>query len=299
MKLQDLLDSGYVGKSVIKIEGRGSGSTWTAGTKLPGVDGGLNLQRKLELSQITGKTIWMIWKCVVACREFMGDIIKKKSPEAVKIGSYTYIDSVVDYYRIDFDEGFSIYCDYWPGSFGGVNDVFIDTKEVVFPSKKKITSDSLNSRVYVLSLADTDFHYYLLPYLNYPKSMKPFLKYLEKEGKIKKGCRLWNKDEEIYTPASGTIDILNWWHNVQREYGAPMRNIKTLDDLDCYNAWLKDTVIPDIAGTKANYKSTAYSPSLSIVRLLYCPSEIKVETIDLTQADIDEYIKEANLGGIS
>ena len=169
----------------------------------------------------------------------------------------------------------------------------------MFPSKKKITSDSLNSRVYVLSLADTDFHYYLLPYLNYPKSMKPFLKYLEKEGKIEKGCRLWNKDEEIYTPVSGIIDILNWWNNVQREYGAPMRNIKTLDDLDCYNAWLKDTVIPDIAVTKANFKPTAHSSSLSIVRLLSCPSEIKVETIDLTQADIDDYIKEANLGGIS
>jgi len=297
MKIQDLLDSGYVGKSVIKIEGQGAGTVWTPSTIMPG-DRKFNLQRKLELSKITGKPIWMVWKCVVGARLFMQDLVKKKSPEAVKIGSYpSYGGSVVDYYKVQFDEGFSLYCDYWPDTtgFGGVNDVFIDTKEAIFPSKKKATKEVISSRVYVLSKADTIFKYFLLPDLKYPKAMKGFLKYLEKEGKIEKGCIIWNKNIDFYT-SPGIIDDGIWWFRVQSVSGAPMRNIKTLDDLDCYNTWLKDTVAPELNSTLIN---TSLSLPPNITRLISCPSQINVKEIDITQDDIDDYIKLTNSGSIS
>lgn len=296
MKIQDLLDSGYVGKSVIKIEGHGAGTLWTPTTKMPGGSHS-NLQRKLELSQITGKTIWMIWKCVVGCRGFLNEKIKSKSPEAIKIGSYSAYSATVNYYEIRFDEGFSIYCDYWPDTgFGGVNDVFIDTKEVVFPSKKKTAKEEISSRVYILSKADTCFKYFLLPSLKYPKAMKGFLKYLENEGKIEKGCKLWNKDMEIYS-SPGVIDDVLWWYHIQTVYGVPMRNIKTLDDLDCYNAWLKDTVGPDLGKIKTGVVKSMMP--LNVIRLMSCPDGINVKEINLTQEDIDDYIKLANLGSIS
>ena len=297
MKIQDLLDSGYVGKSVIKLEGQGAGTVWTPSTKMPGDDRNFNLQRKLELSKITGKPIWLIWKCVVGARSFMQDLVKKKSPEAVKIGSYSsYSGAVVDYYKVQFDEGFSIYCDYWPDltGFGGVNDVFIDTKEAIFPSKKKAAKEVISSRIYILSnKVDTIFKYFLLPNLKYPKAMKGFLKYLEREGKIEKGCIIWNKDIEFYS-SPGIIDEGIWWFRVQSVSGAPMRNIKTLDDLDCYNAWLKDTVEPDLTNTLTN-TSVRFPPNIT----LSCPLQINVKKIDITQDDIDDYIKLANSGSIS
>lgn len=297
MKIQDLLDSGYVGKSVIKIEGHGAGTLWTPSTIMPGDDRNFNLQRKLELSKITGKTIWMIWKCVVGARLFMQDLVRKKSPEAVKVGSYSsYGGAVVDYYQVQFDEGFSIYCDYWPDTTGfgtgGVNDVFIDTKDAIFPSKKKkVTKEVISSRIYVLSKADTIFKYFLLPDLKYPKAMKGFLKYLEREGKIEKGCILWNKDIDFYS-SPGIIDEGFWWFRIQSVYGAPMRNIKTLDDLDCYNAWLKDTVAPDLTNTLTN---TPLRLPPNVTRLISCPSQINVKEIDITQEDIDDYIKLASV----
>lgn len=282
MKIQDFLDSGFIGKTTDKLKGSSVGIDIRYSGSYSEVSPDSYAEKaRQDVSRLTGKKIWSVVKGKIASMEFLFWAVENKPDDVIYLGE--------GYYEVPFEE-FSIYGKYSKYHLG--IEVLMDAKEVILPPKSTATLAKL-SRTYVLSRADSTFHYYLLPYLNYPNSLAPFIKWLGKKKKLViKDLVIWNKDQNIYK-SPGAINLITWGNDVQADLGAPMRNIKTEDDLNDYNEWLEKEVGPDLEKAKASDPGGSALWE-KMVRCFHCPTKIDVVKVDITQSDIDDYIKEVN-----
>lgn len=285
MKLQEFIDSGFIGKSVDKIKGSSVGIYIDPSSREVSADSYVEAERQ-KVEKLAGKKLWVINKGASACINFFRSLARAKSPELRPLGD--------GYYELPFED-FSLYhqpCDI------GWTDVYMDASEVILPLKKKVEYGP--TRGYVFSIRDGGFiDHYLLPYLDYPKAVLPLINWLKKKKKItlpKGKLTLWNKDQKIKDADGkpGIYDLSNWDIYVQTHgVGVPLSNIKTPEQLVDYNAWLKNTVKPTLEKSKQDKTNCSYfTPGRR--NHLFCPDHITVVNLSITQDMIDVYMNEAN-----
>ena len=277
MKLQDFIDSGYIGKSVDKIKGSSVGIEIRQETKEV-IPNSFAEKARQDVSRLTGKKIWSVVKGASACHSFIHWAVENKPKEVINIGE--------GYYEVPFED-FSIYSQYsahWLGT-----EILMDAREVILPPKKTIGYGT--ERGYVVSVYDSVFNYYFCPYLQYPSSFVPFFKWLVKKKKISipKGEEppiIWNKDQ---VPK----DLIEWYHRTIYVTGVPMKNIKTADDLVDYNIWLKTVVVPSLTTMKKADGGKTFGKDW--LKHIHCPDNVNFTILsEITQEIVDEYIKETN-----
>ena len=284
MKFQNFIDSGFIGKSVDKLKGSSVGIYIDPSSREVSEDTSAEEERK-AVERLTGKKIWVVVKGTSACRDYIKSLIDAKSPEIKQIGE--------GYYEIPFED-FSLYnkplimC--W-------SEILMDAREVILPLKKAVEYGSPRGYVFTIHSGRKNSHYFL-PYLKYPKAVKPFLDWLKKKKKItlpKGKLFLWNKDQKISTDYAnpGMYNISSWEIDIQEfGVGVPMSNIKTSEQIEDYNTRLKNDIKPVLEKSK---KDLTNCPRCVYGRdTIVCPDHIKITTVDMTQETIDEYIKEAN-----
>ena len=277
MKLQEFLDSGCIGSKLDKLKGSSVGINIQPETREVTADSYVEQERQ-KIEKLAGRKVYQITKGASACFSFFHKL-GKNSPNVIHLGN--------GYYEIQFED-FSIFNEI---SQFGWTDVFMDAREVILPLTKTVEYAS-SERGYVFSISDdVSFYYYFVPKLKYPKATTPFLEWLRKKKKIvlpKGKISLWNKDEKIDNEHDPTIyDTITWYHRVMLITGVPMKNIKFEPDLDNYNLWLKNTVIPKLAVTKKK-------PGSFYRSMINCPNHVDFNVLDVTQDMVDEYINEAN-----
>lgn len=221
-----------------------------------------------ELEEITSKTI-----CVIDKGEnFVRDFFRSTNPaELIDLG---------DFYELKFPE-FSLY---WHYRAGGWNATFMDAREIILPPKS--TAEKGPKRLYVLAY---DGKMYNLPELEYPRAISPFLKWLKKKKKMSytSAPAIWNGDKKIHDEKGE----LNWVELMYGScYGYPIKNLKSKDDLREYNVWLLGEYKAEVEKYNKTLERT-YGRYLKVVSL---PTKLDPTEIAITQADIDDFIKEWN-----
>ncbi len=290
MKLQEFIDSGFIGKSVDKIKGSSVGIYIDPSSREVSADSYVEAERQ-KAEKLAGKKLWVINKGASACINFFRSLFNAKSPELKPLGD--------GYYELPFED-FSLYhqpCDI------GWTDVYMDASEVILPLKKTVNHSS--TRGYIVSLVTGNVFegsrlvsHYFLPYLTYPKAVLPFLEWAKKKKKLvlpKGKLVLWNKNQKIETKDAkpGLYNIAYWAIDIQSfGVGVPMSNIKTREQIDDFNTGLKTVIKPTLEKSK---KDPTNCPWFSYDRnKVFCPDHIDVSDLDVTQDIVDEYIKEAN-----
>ena len=219
----------------------------------------LELERQ-EVEKAIGKYIYYIDKGNSSLHDFFDDLRVSSPEEIIKIK-----DGLEEIKFTDF----SVYRTekYW--------GTYMDAKEVILPPKVKQIKGS--PRLYILAY---NGGMYNLPVLEYPKSIAPFLKWLKKKKKISyssKPC-IWNGDKTIYDK-SGNLDWVEVMYN--SSYGYPIKNLKTKEDISDYNTWLLSKYKPEVE---------RYNKSVRMLHLVVPTAALNPTEIDITQADVDEFI---------
>ncbi len=289
MKLQEFIDSGFIGKSVDKIKGSSVGIYIDPSSREVSADSYVEAERQ-KAEKLAGKKLWVINKGASACVNFFRSLFNAKSTELRPLGD--------GYYELPFED-FSLYhqpCDI------GWTDIYMDAREVILPLKKKVEYSS--PRGYIVSLVTGNVFdgnrlvsHYFLPYLTYPKAVLPFLEWAMKKKKLtlpKGKLALWNKNQKISNDhaKSGLYNIDSWVIDIQSfGVGVPMSNIKTREQVDDFNTGLKTVIKPTLEKSK---KDLDNCPWVVYRDKVFCPDHINVSELGITQEMIDEYVNEAN-----
>ena len=289
MKLQEFLDSGYIGKSLDKIKGSSVGIYIDPSSREVTPDSYAEAERQ-DAEKLAKKKLWVINKGASACINFFRSLAKANSPELKPLGN--------GYYELPFED-FSLY--HKPVDIGWT-DVYMDAREVILPLKKKV--DYGSPRGYIVSLVtgnvfdgNRSVSHYFLPYLTYPKAVLPFLEWAMKKKKLvlpKGKLVLWNKNQKISNDHAkpGLYNIASWVIDVQSfGVGVPMSNIKTREQVDDFNTGLKTVIKPTLEKSK---KDLDNCPWIVHRDKVFCPDHIDVSELGITQDMIDEYVNEAN-----
>lgn len=289
MKLQEFIDSGFIGKSVDKIKGSSVGIYIDPSSREVSADSYVEAERQ-KAEKLAGKKLWVINKGASACVNFFESLFDAKSPELRPLGD--------GYYELSFGD-FSLY--HQPCGIGWT-DIYMDAREVILPLKKKVEYSS--PRGYIVSLVTGNVFdgnrlvsHYFLPYLTYPKAVLPFLEWAMKKKKLtlpKGKLALWNKNQKISNDhaKSGLYNIDSWVIDIQSfGVGVPMSNIKTREQVDDFNTGLKTVIKPTLEKSK---KDLDNCPWVVYRDKVFCPDHINVSELGITQEMIDEYVNEAN-----
>lgn len=283
MKLKDFIDSGFLNR-LDKIKGSAVGIYIDPSSREVTADSSAESERQ-AVEKLTGKKIWVVVKGTSACRDYIRSLLDAKSPEIKQIGG--------GYYEIAFED-FSLYNR--PLSLGW-SEILMDAREVILPLKKAVEYASPRGYVFSIMERRLDRKYYFMPYLKYPKAVLPFINWLVKKKKItlpKGKLVLWNKTQKIEETRDkpGFYDLSEWCLEIQEfGVGVPMTNIKTKEQIDDLNSYLKNTVKPTLEKSKADKTNCSWVRYRSA---LTCPDHIDITTLDITQDMVDEYINEAN-----
>ena len=290
MKLQEFLDSGFIGKSVDKIKGSSVGIYIDPSSREVSADSYAEAERQ-KAEKLAGKKLWVINKGAYACITFFRSLAKAKSPELKPLGD--------GYYELPFED-FSLY--HQPLDIGWT-DVYMDAREVILPPKKKAEYGQERGYIVSLIVGDIDegnrsISHYFLPYLTYPKAVHPFLEWAVKKKKLilpKGKLILWNKNQKIETKYAkpGLYNLASWEIEVQSfGVGVPISNIKTYDQISDFNNKLKNTILPTLEKSK---KDLDNCPRFVFDRdKVFCPDHIDVSELNMTQEVVDEYMNEVN-----
>lgn len=290
MKLQEFLDSGFIGKSLDKIKGSSVGIYIDPSSREVSADSYVEAERQ-KAEKLAGKKLWVINKGASACINFFRSLFDAKSPELRPLGN--------GYYELPFED-FSLY--HQPLDIGWT-DVYMDASEIILPLKKKV--DYGSARGYIVSLVtgnvfdgNRSVSHYFLPYLTYPKAVLPFLEWAMKKKKLvlpKGKLVLWNKNQKISNDHAkpGLYNIASWVIDVQSfGVGVPMSNIKTREQIDDFNTGLKTVIGPTLEKSKKDPTNCSwFSHDRDKV---FCPDHINVSDLGITQDMINEYMTEAN-----
>ena len=222
---------------------------------------------RLEAEKIVGKTLYVIDKGEFPLGEFCDTLDNSE-----------FIKHSDDLFELEFED-FSVYGNNnWYG--GRWHIQYMDAKEVILPLKKDLKRGAI--RLYIIYV-DGKLKY--LPELEYPTTIAPFLKYLKKKKKLSYLGKpmLWNSDKTIFDKDGKISYEWNW--NCCKGY--PMRNIKSLEGLNEYNTWLYGKEVGSLINDW-NADSTCYTK-------IHLPKDkLDPERIDITQADVDDFIVEQN-----
>lgn len=289
MKLQEFLDSGFIGKSVDKIKGSSVGIYIDPSSREVSADSYVEAERQ-KAEKLAGKKLWVINKGASACIDFFESLAKAKSPELKPLGD--------GYYELPFED-FSLY--HQPQDIGWT-DIYMDAREVILPPKKK--AEYGPTRGYIVSLVTGNVFdgnrlvsHYFLPYLTYPKAVLPFLEWAMKKKKLtlpKGKLSLWNKNQKISNDHAkpGLYNIDSWAVDVQSfGVGVPMSNIKTREQVNDFNTGLKTIIRPTLEKSK---KDLDNCPWVVYRDKVFCPDHIDVSELNITQEMVDEYMNEVN-----
>ncbi len=289
MKLQEFINSGFIGKSLDKIKGSSVGIYIDPSSREVSADSYVEAERQ-KAEKLAGKKLWVINKGASACVNFFESLFDAKSPELRPLGD--------GYYELSFGD-FSLY--HQPCGIGWT-DIYMDAREVILPLKKKVEYSS--PRGYIVSLVTGNVFdgnrlvsHYFLPYLTYPKAVLPFLEWAMKKKKLtlpKGKLALWNKNQKISNDhaKSGLYNIDSWVIDIQSfGVGVPMSNIKTREQVDDFNTGLKTVIKPTLEKSK---KDLDNCPWVVYRDKVFCPDHINVSELGITQEMIDEYVNEAN-----
>ncbi len=289
MKLQEFLNSGFIGKSVDKIKGSSVGIYIDPSSREVTPDSYSEAERQ-KAEKLAGKKLWVINKGASACINFFESLFDAKSTELRPLGD--------GYYELPFED-FSLY--YQPCDIGWT-DIYMDAREVILPLKKKVNYGS--ARGYIISLVtgnvfdgNRSVSHYFLPYLTYPKAVLPFLKWAMKKKKLtlpNGNLSLWNKNQKISNDHAkpGLYNIDSWVVDVQSfGVGVPMSNIKTREQIDDFNTGLKTIIRPTLEKSK---KDLDNCPWVVYRDKVFCPDHIDVSELNITQEMVDEYMNEVN-----
>lgn len=289
MKLQEFLDSGYIGKSLDKIKGSSVGIYINPSSREVSADSYAEAERQ-DAEKLAKKKLWVINKGASACINFFRSLAKANSPELRPLGD--------GYYELPFED-FSLY--HQPQDIGWT-DIYMDAREVILPLKKKV--DYGSPRGYIVSLitgnvfdGNRSVSHYFLPYLTYPKAVLPFLEWAKKKKKLvlpKGKLALWNKNQKISNDHAkpGLYNIDYWMVDVQSfGVGVPISNIKTREQVDDFNTGLKTIIKPTLEKSK---KDLDNCPLVVYRDKIFCPDHIDVTDLVITQDMINEYMTETN-----
>lgn len=145
----------------------------------------------------------------------------------------------------------------------GYSGLVMNAKEVILPPKNTIVVGK-KARLYVFRGEDGKL--YKMPSLQYPRSVKSFLKWLKKKKIISVKLKyLYNITENI-----------SEWSEWRKGYEVPMWNLDSEAKIEEYIRFLEEDYLPK------------YRPTQKVVLLK------NLIEVDIKQEDLDKYISETN-----
>jgi hypothetical protein len=169
-------------------------------------------------------------------------------------------------YYIQFEQDVRVYNSLF-GIFMNVVQVILPPKSTVVPKVK---------RLYILREKCGARLFYKLPFLEYPSSIKDFLKWAKKKKKFKfkvSDFEIWNKNE--------TLDDWNLPYY-------PVKNLKTEEDIVSYNSWITSDYKEFV---KDKLKERSLWRSAAPEKIAKIPDPI---LINVTQDDIKDFCDDYN-----